>query len=1436
MERKEFQQSVIDTFDAFVERLVQQRDVARKVEQANLSEVDPDLMRPIPDWPGKAWNALREARLIANRNYQPRKDGAGRHVPSICFKVPTGGGKTYLAADCAARLINNLEGRNTGLVLWIVPSDSIYSQTLGHLNNRAHPYRQLLDRAAAGSGNVRIIEKDSPLHAKDLEANLCVMVLMLQAARRADKSTLRFFRDRGDVHGFVPPADDLPAHEALLALHPNLDQISTLIEDGIGYQGRVSRTSLGNALRICRPVVIMDEGHYAYTPLAMETIYGLNPSFVLELSATPNAEANVLVDVPGTALEQEEMIKIPINLTVDEASLDWRDTLRKAWDQTCQLQAEADRLDADQGRYIRPILLVQVERTGKDQREGGYIHAKDAREFLQSLGVDDSQIAEKTAEVDELKEYPYEVLRSRECPIRVIITKQALQEGWDCPFAYVLCSLAASKNLRSLTQLVGRILRQPEAKKTGRQTLDECYVFCHHATTGEIVDSIKKSLMNEGMGDLVGRVKTTTLNVRTTDRLPRRDKFATLSVYFPKVLWTDGDAVRDLDYEQDILAHIDWDSVELGDLIVEAGEPRRTRFVRVDLSILSSPQTTSVEASEWQPLDPAYITRAILDYVPNPWIARRLIGDLIEGLREQGRDDEWLGRHGSDILSTVRRWLEVKQTELAEALFRTHLATGRIRFQLRTDRHAWRLPDALAVSLGEAPRHLLRSDGSPIENSVFQVFEHDLNNLEQGVARYLDVNASVTWWHRNVARGQGYGLQGWKRHRVYPDILIGVSRADGDRRLIALETKGGHLGGSEDTEYKRRLLELLTETAADVPSASAVGTLNIEMPDDESVVCDLVLDDQWRDQLARLLGDSQPPSTTERLPDDVLWVAASDLRNYCEGEPLLDWFRHFGEGAGFVPDTARADYRPETDMSVFVRAKGREFESKVVDLIRARLTVADGSLPEDDGDWEIGFARTLQLMHDGVDVIYQGVVASQEHKLWGKPDLLIRSDQLVRLFDEAPHVVDAGAFGHAFHYVPIDIKFKSFNLLKSGELGASEISKRAQVAVYALALGEMQGHRPAFGYLLGRCVNLYGEKGESRSCFDRLAPVSVDPLLGTLEDAATWFRRLLVNGGSWSPRASTSLEMQLNMSNTADAPWHHAKKELAAELRPLSGLWQVSLARAETAISRGVRSWSPDLAIEDFGLSPQRADTLRQILAAQRPGFECTAPEAVQLGREVWGEPQAVEFYVDFETVTDLDDDFSQLPLKGGSPRIFMIGCGHVEDGEWVFRDFTANDLGDAEEQRVVRQWLEHMEATRQRLAPEVERPLVFHWSHAEVSFLSSAYNSAVARLGGTWPEIRWYDLLSEVIRPTPFVVHGALGFGLKAVAKSLHALGKIDTKWEEGPVDGLAAMVSAWHCAAESAATGAPMSEHPLMREILAYNEVDCRVMMEIVDLLRCG
>ena len=623
---KEYQQRALERVGAFVERLAEWRGKAAKAR-----EHDPDLTF---DWVGKAWEAAAPGRA-----YLARRNGLGEPLPSFCLKVPTGGGKTLLATKVIDCVNTRYLRRQTGLVLWIVPTTQIYGQTFGALKDRDHPYRQQLDVASAG--RTLVLEKTSGFGPRDVRERLCVLLLMLPSANRETKEQLRMFRDAGGFDRFFPADDDAAGQEKLLAAVPNLD---TFAPDG-GVWGAAVKTSLGNALRLLQPLVVLDEGHKAYSLNARETLEGFNPCMIVELTATPPRGANVLVEISGRELHAEEMIKLDLHV-VNKANASWQDTLLAAVGRRDALEEAARAHEADTGAYVRPICLVQVERTGRDQRRAGVVHADDVRDYLlRHPRIGAEQIAVKTSGRDELKAVDEAGgLLARDCPVRYIVTKQALQEGWDCSFAYVLAILTNPGSKSALTQLVGRILRQPYAAKTGVAALDESYVFCFQRRGADLLREVRKGFGLEGLQDLEGRITDDADDgwsaAKRTARPRERYRRAAAELVLPAFLIRDGGEWRPAQYETDLLSRIPWDDVDLSplfDLELGAGDRDVALRAGLDAHPLSAHPggqdaggeeagaagegawAAGADTSAAGGIDYYFAASHLLDAMPNPW-------------------------------------------------------------------------------------------------------------------------------------------------------------------------------------------------------------------------------------------------------------------------------------------------------------------------------------------------------------------------------------------------------------------------------------------------------------------------------------------------------------------------------------------------------------------------------------------------------------------------------------------------------------------------------------------------------------------------------------------------------------------------------------------------------------------------------------------------
>lgn len=856
-----YQRKALAALDAWLERLTDERAKADQV--AAVIAANPGLDIPLPDFPAKAWERLAADKGVpGGRSYSPRHSGDGKPVPNVTLKVPTGGGKTYLACAALSRIFGRYIGANTGMVLWIVPNEAIYTQTLKALRDRDHTYRQTLDRASAN--RTIILEKGDPLNHADLAANLCIMVLMLQASNRENQDSLHLFRDRGDVHGFVPPDGEQGAHAALLESVSNLT-IYDLAEGTAAWP--MVKASMGNAMRIVRPVVVMDEGQRAVSDLAFQTLYGFNPSLVLELSATPKdvaarparsgrealpaRPANILCEISGRELESEGMIKMPMNVAPLPAG-EWTATLQAAWDKLSELERVARAYEGEGGRYIRPILLVQVERTGAEQVDAGFIHANDARDWLKAVaGLEDDEIAFKTAERNDLDKPENRDLLSRKSPARVIITKAALAEGWDCPFAYVLCALAANGNESAMTQLVGRILRQPHATKTEYRTgeggtpLDECFVFAHRADTAATVAAIKRGLENDGLGDLARDVHLTDPGGGAAGALrpvQRREGFRSLRIALPRVLaFEPGGETRELDAETDLFPLIDWNAFDvaaLGARLPKDAQPPDSQFVRLHAGDHGVETDTAAALASDAVFDVAYAVRSIGDLVANVFAGWSIVDALLSDLRGRGWDDALIGRLSGFIVAELRTDLAGHRDAQAAALFAAGLECGTIRFGLRGGDGDWIAPTELWTTLEQDAPQLSASNGGPLERSLFlPIYAAELNDSERKFAVYLDRDGAVRWWHRNGTTPRSYALRGWRRGNVYPDFLFAALRESERERIVVIETKGEQLAGNPDTEYKRELLALLSQNFDPAPPRTgALGMQDEEFDFSSAVV------------------------------------------------------------------------------------------------------------------------------------------------------------------------------------------------------------------------------------------------------------------------------------------------------------------------------------------------------------------------------------------------------------------------------------------------------------------------------------------------------------------------------------------------------------------------------------------------------------------------
>jgi len=428
--------------------------------------------------PSIAFTATTERLWGRGNPYNPLS-GFPADMPYFCLRVPTGGGKTWLAAKSVQLVNTHLLCCEHSVILWLVPSKPIREQTIKALKERSHPYHAALREA--GVITVLDLEEAKSVTRATLDTSTTIIVATRQAFQVEEEECRKVYQSSG----------------ALMHHFDNLSptQRDELLADGEGSE-RTTPYSLANVLRLRRPFVVVDEAHNSRTELAFDMLARFRPSGVMELTATPDLErtpSNVLHSVSAAELKAEEMIKLPVVL---ETEPNWQQCLADAIGRRDALHKLADEERRGGAAYLRPLVLIQSEprRAGIETLD----FEKVRNELITNHGIPASEIVVATGEEKGLEQIDADYklgIADPACPVKFVITQKALAEGWDCPFAYILVSMASLSSATAVEQLLGRVLRQPGASHRQAKALNQSYAFVVSRNFAETAGALRDRLV-----------------------------------------------------------------------------------------------------------------------------------------------------------------------------------------------------------------------------------------------------------------------------------------------------------------------------------------------------------------------------------------------------------------------------------------------------------------------------------------------------------------------------------------------------------------------------------------------------------------------------------------------------------------------------------------------------------------------------------------------------------------------------------------------------------------------------------------------------------------------------------------------------------------------------------------------------------------------------
>lgn len=682
--------------------------------------------------------------------------------PFVCIKVPTGGGKTFIAAHSVGVIFKDYLGERNdkGLVMWFVPSDAIKTQTLNNLRDRKHFYREVLDERFDNAVKVFDLSEAKAIKKEDLSDNLCIVVSTLSAFRRTDREWLKAYQDNGTLL----PHFDFEGMDA-----KNFDFLDKNKSDEIIY-------SLGNVIKLHNPLVIVDEGHNVQTELSFEMLKGLNPSFILEFTATPKGQSNVIVSISATELKKEKMIKMPIDLA---NKTPWQETIFEGIDKLNDLDKRAQKI---KGEYIRPIMLLQAE---QDIENANRVYVEKIKNFL----IQEAQIPEKqiTIQTSKKKELPaMKILLGKECPIRFIITVNALREGWDCPFAYVLVSVSNLGARLSVEQTIGRIMRLPNAEEKSDPALNSAYIFALTKNFGQTSDMVIKGLQENGYEDIVP-----TANGVSVSANEFKKKIDDKNTVIPYINIKDGENSRKLDYVADLIGNVE--VLKNQDVAIDFKLAEDNRIIRIDIGhegelvrdfagklglIYHYKDFTKDDLLSWfrEKIQRGFISIEEMNFYLKNIIDKLLTSNTLSAL----------SANRYPIKESIERKIDEVLNKITEEKFHT-LKNGQ---SLTSSGNQCVLGDTISllqVSPENFDKHLYEKVGK-------------MNKEELDFAGRLNALHNALWWFRNPEMS-GFYIQGWKKYKFYPDFIVKTKSGN----YIVIEYKGEHLATGEDSDYKKSI-------------------------------------------------------------------------------------------------------------------------------------------------------------------------------------------------------------------------------------------------------------------------------------------------------------------------------------------------------------------------------------------------------------------------------------------------------------------------------------------------------------------------------------------------------------------------------------------------------------------------------------------------------
>jgi len=605
----------------------------------------------------------------------------------------------------------------------------------------------------------------------------------------------------------------------------------------------------------------------------------------------------------------------------------------------------------------------------------------------------------------------------------------------------------------------------------------------------------------------------------------------------------------------------------------------------------------------------------------------------------------------------------------------------------------------------------------------------------------------------------------------------------------------------------------------------------------------------------------------KRVLYNAPYISATKTRNYLLKDPVLDWLKTYYLKLGYGDQNIKME-KINSDKKFINREnyilentlfnKGNIFEQKVLEELEIKVGKNNCiSVINNFTECDIEKMKdTIKYMKQGIYIIKHAVLYNEINKTFGIADFLIRSDIINKIFTDNIDHIDKDEekigckYSNNYHYRVVDIKWSQLQLCSDGKriLNCDNYpAYKGQLAIYNLALGIIQNYIPNTAYLLGKSYKYecQSRKYYGNNSFMRFGHILYDnydsEYIKLTKNALDWYREMKNEGHNWNLLQSDRIELCPNMCNTADSPYSNIKHELAKKKHEITCLWNVGPNNRKKAFDNNIYKWKDDKCTSNLlGLNGKTALIVDRILDVNRSSDSNIKyyPNKIVSTLYDWrNQDNYFDFYIDFETINDVyyNDNIS-INNKQSENFIFMIGVGYINDNnEWIFNKFYLNKLNSSEETIMINEFQKYiLHIFSQYKTHSINKIRFVHWSQAEVNFLDK-FNEKNNNILANFIKLIQFTDLYKIFISEPITIKGSLTFKLKDITNALCNLGIIKSNWNNVNItNGFTAMLDgiAYYKAVDNNNVTREMED--VFKEIINYNELDCKVMYDILNWMR--